>query len=130
MVSWFQLTAIAACGALGALCRYGLTIAVTQIPGGSSVLGTTFVNVLGCALLGAITAVGPAETEAAERLNLAIRVGFLGSLTTFSTLVAESSTLASSQRVGAASGYVLANLVIGWLVFGIASSLVKGWIHA
>ncbi len=111
------------------MCRYGLTLAVTSLPGGSNVLGTTFVNVLGCALLGGLTALGPAETAAAERLSLAIRVGFLGSLTTFSTLAAESSTLASSGRWGGASGYVLANLVIGWLVFGMASSLVKGWIQ-
>ncbi|MCO8120362.1 CrcB family protein [Stieleria sp. TO1_6] len=130
MSSLFNLTAIAAAGATGSLCRYGLTLAAAAIPGGSSMLGTTIVNVLGCALLGGVSALGPVETESMERLMLAIRVGFLGSLTTFSTFASESTALAGAGRWGASGTYVLANLVIGWYVLLLASNLVKGWIQA
>lgn len=129
MTSWFNLAAIAATGATGSLCRYGVTLAAAAVPGGSTMWGTAIVNIVGCALLGGLTALGPVESESAERLMLALRVGFLGSLTTFSTFAAESSTLASSGRWGASTTYVLANLVIGWLVLLLAGGVVKGWIQ-
>jgi len=129
MSSWFNLAAIAAGGALGSLCRYGMTLAAAAVPSGSPLWGTTIVNVLGCALLGALSALGSGETESQERLMLSIRIGFLGSLTTFSTFAAESSTLAQEGRWGASSAYVLANLVIGWFVLLLASGIVKGWVQ-
>ena len=130
MTSWFNLAAIAIGGAAGSLCRYGVTLAAAAVPGGSNMLGTTIANVLGCALLGALSALGPHDSESIERLTLALRVGFLGSLTTFSTFAAESSTLAGGGRWGASATYVLANLVIGWLVLILAGNLVRGWIEA
>ena len=129
MSSCFNLAAIAFAGALGSLSRYGLTLAASAVPGGSTLWGTTIANVLGCALLGVLTALGEAEMVSQGRLMLALRVGFLGSLTTFSTFAAESSTLAQEGRWGASSAYVLANLVIGWLVLMIASGVVKGWVQ-
>lgn len=129
MVSWLNLAAIGLAGAVGSLCRYGVTLAAVAMPGGSTVYGTLVVNVLGCGLLGALTALGPVHSEAGQRLVLAIRVGFLGSLTTFSTFAAESSTLAGMGRWGASSSYTLANLVLGWAALMIAGNLVRGWMQ-
>ena len=129
MSTWFNLAAIAAGGATGAVCRYGLTLAAAALPGGSSALGTTLVNVLGCGLLGGLTALGDFESHVAARWVLAIRVGFLGSLTTFSTFSAESSAFASEGRWGASTTYVLANLLLGWLALMLAATLVKGWVQ-
>ena len=129
MVSWLNLAAIAIAGAIGSLCRYGVTVAAVSVPGGSSVYGTLIVNVLGCGLLGALTALGPVQSEHGERLILAIRVGFLGSLTTFSTFAGESTDLAGMGRWGASTTYVLANLILGWLAVLLAGSLVRGWIQ-
>ena len=127
MSSWLNLAAIAMGGATGALCRYGITLAAAAIPGGSSMLGTTVANVLGCALLGALSALEPDDSELMIRLSLAARVGFLGSLTTFSTFTAESQGLAESGRWGIWSAYMMANLLIGWCALMIAGGLVRGW---
>ncbi|WP_149494745.1 fluoride efflux transporter FluC [Roseiconus lacunae] len=127
MTTCFNLAAIAIAGATGSLCRYGITAAAAAIPGGSSLYGTTLANVLGCALLGAITALHLGDSEAMERVTLALRVGFLGSLTTFSTFASESATLAGEGQWGPTTTYVLANLVIGWTAFVVVSGWVKGW---
>lgn len=129
MTSWLNLVAIGIGGATGSLCRYGLTLAAAAAPGGSTMLGTTIANVLGCILLGAISALAPADSESMERLTLALRVGFLGSLTTFSTFAAESTTLAGGGRWGASAAYVLANLLLGWCALLLAGGLVRGWIE-
>jgi CrcB protein len=127
VTTWLNLLAIAMGGAIGALSRYGITVAASQVPGGSSLWGTTIANLLGCVLLGVVSALNPGETAAAERLMLAIRVGFLGSLTTFSTFTAESVGLANEGRWGGNAIYLLANLVIGWIVLFVAAETVKGW---
>ncbi|MCC9600164.1 CrcB family protein [Stieleria sp. JC731] len=127
MTTWFNLLAIAFAGATGSLCRYGITLAASAVPGGSNMYGTTIANVLGCALLGGVTALQISDSEAMERITLAVRVGFLGSLTTFSTFAAESAAMAEEGQWGPTTGYVLANLVLGWTALMAASSLVKGW---
>ncbi|MEO1525203.1 MAG: CrcB family protein [Planctomycetota bacterium] len=129
MSTWFNLAAIAAAGATGAVCRYGLTLGAAALPGGSSALGTTLVNVLGCCLLGGLTSLGDFESQTTARWVLALRVGFLGSLTTFSTFSAESSAFANEGRWAVSTTYVLANLLLGWLALTLAGMTVKGWIE-
>ncbi|WP_182864706.1 fluoride efflux transporter FluC [Rhodopirellula sp. JC639] len=129
MTSWLNLAAIALGGAGGSLCRYGVTLLAAALPGGSTMLGTTLANVIGCGLLGALSSLAPADSESIGRLMLALRVGFLGSLTTFSTFAAESSMLAGEGRWGASGAYVLANLGLGYLTLILAGSLVRGWIQ-
>jgi CrcB protein len=91
-------------------------------------LGTTIANVLGCAAIGALLAYGAVEGNLSERLALAIRVGFLGGLTTFSTFAAESAGLAGDGRWLGSGLYVAANLFIGWAALIVSSTVVKGWI--
>ncbi len=129
MSTWFNLAAIALGGAAGSVCRYGLTVAAAAIPMGTTMLGTTVANVAGCAILGGLTALGEFESDFSQRILLALRVGFLGSLTTFSTFVAESSVLADNGRWWGMGSYLMANLALGWLVLVLASSLVREWIQ-
>lgn len=127
MATWLNLTAIAAAGALGSVSRYLLTVAAAAVPGGSSMLGTTLANVLGCAAIGALGEYSLLDDAIGERTKLAIRVGYLGGLTTFSTFAAESSLMAGSDRWGAAMVYVGANLLFGWTVLLASAALVRGW---
>jgi CrcB protein len=127
MTTWFNLAAIAVGGALGSVCRYLITVAAAAIPGGSSMLGTTLANVIGCAAIGALGEYSLVDDALSERAKLAIRVGYLGGLTTFSTFAAESTAMAGTDRWGAAMLYVAANLVLGWTVLLGTAALVRGW---
>ena len=114
-------------GALGSVSRYLITIAANTVPGGSSLVGTTVANVLGCGLIGALSAYGAADGNLNERMALALRVGFLGGLTTFSTFAAESAGLATDGRWMGSGLYVAVNLFLDWIALVAGSSVVKAW---
>ena len=114
-------------GAVGSVSRYLITCLAATIPGGSTMLGTTMANILGCAAIGALGEYSLIDDALSERLKLAIRVGFLGGLTTFSTFAAESASMAGANRWGGAGIYVAANLFIGWAALLVGAAIVKGW---
>lgn len=128
MSTWLNLTVVALGGAVGSVCRYLLTVGSAAIPGGSTMLGTTIANILGCLAIGAIGEYALVDGALSERAKLAIRVGFLGSLTTFSTFAAESALLAGTSRWGSATLYVGANLIVGWAALMAGAAITKGWI--
>ena len=127
MTTWLNLMAVAVGGALGSVARYLVTTAAAWLPGGSSMLGTTTVNVIGCAALGAFVEFSLGEESVPERVRLAVQVGFLGGLTTFSTFAGESTLLAASGRWLPSAIYVLANLMLGWIALVASASVVKSW---
>lgn len=127
MTTWLNLLAVAAGGAFGSVSRYLITLASAAVPGGASMLGTTIANVLGCAAIGALAVYVEMDGAINERMSLALRVGFLGGLTTFSTFAAESSGLAIDGRWATGGLYVAANLFIGWAVLIGAAGVMKAW---
>ena len=72
-------------------------------------LGTLVVNVVGSAVLGALTG---ATGVGAATLAL-VGTGFCGALTTFSTFGADVLRLADARRLLGALGYVATTLVLG-----------------
>jgi len=126
MTTWLNLIVVAAGGAFGSVARYVITLASATIPGGSSMLGTTIANVVGCAAIGAMAQYVLVEGLVSERTRLAIQVGFLGGLTTFSSFAAESTALAQSGRWSTSGFYVVANLFLCWVALIAAAALVKG----
>lgn len=125
MTTWLNLVAVAIGGAAGAIIRHLITVAAIAVPGGSGAVGTTLANILGCAAIGALGEYCLISEAVNYRVVLALRVGFLGSLTTFSTFAADSIGLAAMGRLSTAAGYMLANLVIGFGALIIAASLVR-----
>ena len=127
MTTWLNLIAVATGGAVGSVSRYLITVASVAIPGGSTLIGTTLVNVIGCAAIGGFAEYAIATIDVAERTQLLIRVGFLGGLTTFSAFAFESTVLAEMGRWFACGLYVAANMILCWTALIVTALLVKGW---
>ncbi len=107
------LALIGAGGALGALARYGVVLAVAATLGSSSLLpwGTLLVNVIGSLAIGVLvgTLSETATMQAIARPFLI--VGFLGAFTTFSAFSMETLSLLESGRLGAALVYTTLSVV-------------------
>ena len=85
-------------GAGGALARYALQLIALRL-GFSSQIGILAVNVSGSFALGLLLSLWLAKTSYPPGLQLLLAVGFLGSFTTFSTLMWESFRLAQNDAV-------------------------------
>jgi fluoride exporter len=86
---WISLGAV-----IGANLRYLATRATTQWLGPSFPYGTLFVNVFGCLAIGVIgTMVTGRLVDRPEVVRQLVIVGFLGSLTTFSSFAFETHSL-------------------------------------
>ena len=85
-------------GAGGALARYALQLIALRL-GFSSQIGILAVNLSGSFALGLLLSLWLAKTSYPPGLQLLLAVGFLGSFTTFSTLMWESFRLAQNDSV-------------------------------
>ena len=97
-------------GALGAVARYGLTVAVPTPP--DRWPWATFVtNVTGCLAIGALMVIVVELTARAPAGPTVPRAGLLGGFTTFSTYALETRTLVADGHGGLAAAYVVASLL-------------------
>lgn len=119
---------VVALGAVpGAWIRYGL------VRGGARWLSqrhwaTWLVNMLACLLLGLLVGLQPRWSEATRHtLDLALAVGFLGGLSTFSTLIGELLTLWRSQGPTPALRLASSSVVGGLLACLLGLRLARGW---
>ncbi len=103
------LAYVAAGGALGALARYGIGVALSGF-GLHGAAGILLVNVLGCAAMGALVTRFP-EAESGQRVFLG--AGVLGGFTTFSAFAADAVVLGS--RWGTA--YLLGSVLLSLMAF-------------
>jgi len=80
-----QLVYIALLGALGCICRYFLSGFVYQLFGTGFPYGTLAVNVIGAFLIGLVMEFSIRSALIPPALRIAVTIGLLGGLTTFST---------------------------------------------
>ena len=113
-------------GAVGALLRYWVSMAVQRSLGPEFPWGTLSVNVSGCFVMGLVAAVADGQGYLNPAARLFLVVGVLGGFTTFSAFANEtvSATRAGATAVGVLN--VVASLVLclaavwlGRLVAGI-----------
>lgn len=97
---------------LGAVARYGIGLLSLRLVDSPFPWGTLVANVVGCFLLGILIGSGIAETN--HRARLLLGVGFMGSLTTFSTFGAETIHHASNSHWSIPVGNLFGNLVLGF----------------
>ncbi len=110
---------LALAGALGAVSRFALSGLVFRFYGGIFPAGTFVVNVLGCLVFGLLWPLAEERLLISGELRTILLVGFVGSFTTFSTLVFE------SQELLRDSEWLLAALNLGGqVVLGIAALIL------
>ena len=103
-----MFVAVAAGGALGAMTRYAVSLAVGGgIFGIAGPLATLGVNVVGSAIMGGLAGLVVAGVIVPEMWRGFVAVGFLGALTTFSSFALDAGALLARQ------GHVSVILYIG-----------------
>ena len=115
---------IALGGALGASLRYLLGGLVGRSVRADLPLGTLAVNLLGCFLIGAVWAAGRRYANLGRAATVVL-VGFMGGLTTFSSLVFDASQLFTSHHWLVGLGDVVVQLILGLAGLYVGIHLVQ-----
>jgi CrcB protein len=96
-------------GAVGALSRYGVGVAVGTR---SFPWSTLAINLVGSYLLGLVLTAG-LERDWAETTTAPLAIGFLGAFTTFSTFSYEAYAMVRDDRAGTAAIYAIVSVAVG-----------------
>lgn len=121
-----MLAAIAAGGALGGLCRYGLVVLIPVGPNGFP-WATFWTNTSGSLLLGILLVVAAKRFPSSRYVRPFFATGVLGAYTTFSTLAVEADLLVAGGEPATAAVYCAASLIAGvtaaWIGMRLGGSL-------
>ena len=102
---------IALGGAAGSLLRYLVGGAVQRTTASGFPIGTMFVNVSGCFLIGILVRQF-LNMQISPELRALLIVGFCGGFTTFSTFSAETLGLIEGGEYGRAASYIILSVVL------------------
>jgi CrcB protein len=108
-----RLVFIALAGALGAVSRYKMQGWVNDFIGHPTLWGTFAVNVVGAFALGVVIAISEGRWNVSALTRTTLAIGFLGSFTTFSTLMYESFDRLETGDYLAAAANIGGSIVIG-----------------
>jgi len=116
------LVFIAVGGAAGAVSRYLVQGWVEELTGGRFPWGTFVVNISGSFFLGVVFALAMDRAIMSPEIRVPLMIGFIGSYTTFSTLMLESWRLVEEGDMLFMFGNLIGSVVIGMLavVAGLA----------
>ncbi|TDQ55297.1 fluoride efflux transporter FluC [Actinorugispora endophytica] len=120
---WAVPAAISAGGAIGAVARHGLSVAIPHAPGAFA-WSTALVNVSGCLLIGVLMALVTDVRPDSRLLRPFLGVGVLGGYTTFSTHLVDALRMLDAGAAGTAlvslAGTLVGGLLAVWL--GLAAT--------
>lgn len=123
---WLAVAAVAIGGAVGALARWWIGLALNPsfepLPP-----GTLLVNVVGGWLIGVALAGFAARPDIAAEWRLFAITGVLGGLTTFSTFSAEAVALLLQGRLGAMALHVGAHTAGSFAATALGLWMGRGW---
>lgn len=120
---------VGAGGALGAMARYALNVALQR--GVSFPWGTLSANLLGCLLMGVFAQLVASSAWfnnagiIPDQYRLLFAVGFCGSFTTLSALVLEMHTMLQRNEMFASFLYLMASIVGGFACFYAGFMLLR-----
>lgn len=104
---------VGSCGGAGAITRFAISTWMNARFPTHLGVGTLLVNVIGCLMGGVLLAILEDYRPMNETLRLALMVGFLGGLTTFSAFGCEIFQLLRDHRPAMAAAFLTSNLVLG-----------------
>ena len=119
----YEVLVIATGGACGAVMRYLVTISSTWIFKSGFPLGTFVANLIGCLLIGLL--IGSGHDQKNEVLRLGFGIGFLGSMTTFSTFGGETIKHALDGNWAIATINVVAHFLVCLAAVAIGIVIAK-----
>ena len=113
-------------GGAGALARYGVSELANTLVGRQYPLGTFVVNVLGCFLFGLIRELAAVRLLIPDTVRPIILVGFMGSFTTFSSLIFDSFALGQT-RLALLLFNIGAQTILGFAALFLGMTVGKHW---
>jgi len=99
-------------GAIGSSARYGVNLIAPRVLDNGFPWATIFVNILGCFIMGYLTALLRVKFCDDVNLRLFLTTGLLGGFTTFSAFSLDFVTLMQRGEMTLASGYAVASVVL------------------
>lgn len=116
--------AVALGGAVGSVLRYliGLIPVKEQF---LFPIKTFAINVIGCFIIGLVTALTLKSNNLNPKLILFLKVGICGGFTTFSTFALESSNLLKNGHASIAALYMFLNIAVGIGFVLLAELIIK-----
>lgn len=112
MATLSNILLLGGAGALGTLARYATSELANRLAGGCYPLGTLTVNVVGSFLFGFIWHLAAVRLMIPDQVRLLLLVGFMGSFTTFSSLMFDSFAL-GQERLGLLFFNIIIQAVLG-----------------
>jgi CrcB protein len=117
---------VAVGGAAGAVARYGMSAAIARAAGHPAPLPTAAVNILGCAIAGALLgAMAGGRLPLTVDQRALIFAGLLGGFTTFSGVGIDTLALVQQGRGVTAAANVALQIAVGLGALAIAYALVR-----
>ena len=111
-------------GGLGAALRYGLNVGVPRVMGAGFPWATFIVNIVGCFVMGAITAFLRTKMPEDETLRLFLTTGLMGGFTTFSAFSLDFFNLMQKGQMPVAVVYALASAILSIIAVMIGFRLL------
>ena len=124
-----NLLLVAAGGSVGAVVRYLISDAVKTTWPVYGATGTLIVNVVGSLLIGLLLGTASEPKSLTESTRLLLVTGFLGGLTTFSSLAHETVRLSTREAGGSltlALSHLSANVILGLAAVWVGAWLRRG----
>ena len=117
--------AIGAGGALGAMLRHGVNMAVLAVFPVAFPLGILLINIAGSFVMGVLAGVFAHFWEPGQTMKLFLTVGVLGGFTTFSSFSLDAVLLWQRGEVAQAAFYVLSSVVFSILALVLGLWIVR-----
>lgn len=120
-----KIVAVAVGGSFGAVARYLVSMWAADRFGAGFPYGTLIANIAGCFVIGAFMTLTTERIIINPHWRLLVTVGFIGGLTTFSSLSFETLKLLEDAQAVMALYNLLLNVAVGFFATWLGISLAR-----